>query len=977
MKQTAVMLVALAAAAGRGDVIVKADNADDLNLATSWTNGVAPGAGDIAQWDATVTGANNAALGAAASWSGIRLLDPGGAVTINANTAGASLTLGTNGIDLSATTTNLTINPDVVIAGDQAWPIGGGSALTLLAAGKTGTGSGDITVSRTGSGTATLTVEQNGNTACWRNFTGNWIFTTGVAAVAQGQYGDALGRGTVTLRGGLLAQANGTWNFNNPIAIGDGGGTIESRSSNNGGARYLDLSGGVSGTGPLTFNTTVAGSMGEGFILLTSNTFSGPVTINASAVMRVGGNATTNTLSNANGTNGSIDNVTSITNNGTLRVGRTDRWTLRPDLRITGSGTFRVNPDCAATVSSTLTLADAQRLNLAGPLTLPGSQTVFGLLSAAAETNGDVLGCGTLTIASGSANGFFYYGALSGVTLLQLRIGAQTIAQPNGTASGTGNFLVLREPPASGLALDTGVSTASRKDFGWINDTDDVLLLSSLTGHGAIRGDAGGVAGHPRLITVDQATSTTFNGGIVAGGTNRNVAFTKTGAGSLTLAGFIGHQAGQSGVVDLTVSNGVLNAINDNASPINGTTGVCTTAGSGVLSFSSNALGRGGARTIAMRGGTLRWNPGNAQDVSGRLLLDDDTTAIFDTGDEPVTFASAPALGASGNAAVVKSGAGTLTLAAACGHAGPTIVSNGTLALAGTGSCDASALLLVQTGATLDVTARTDGALAIGAAQSLSGAGTVTGHVNNDGTIRPGVSTGYLLVSGGYAQTNGALVIELGGMDYDQLIVAGHASLGGTLAVVLTNGFTPAVGARFTVLQAFSLGGAFATTNLPTIGTNLWTVDFAGNAVVLTVTNPPSAPSSGYDFFAQQIANPADRGYAGDPDGDGFANLLEYVTGGNPTNTDAAAAMRAARTGGALQMVFTRNTNATDATLVVEGADAVTNDAPWNGILTNAAGAWSGPASFSESGATNPVTVTVTDVTAGTNRFLRLRATRP
>jgi fibronectin-binding autotransporter adhesin len=73
--------------------IVKTNNTANLNLATSWTNGVAPGAADVAQWDSTVTGANTVALGSSAIWSGIRIVNPGGTVTINPSVNAAPITM--------------------------------------------------------------------------------------------------------------------------------------------------------------------------------------------------------------------------------------------------------------------------------------------------------------------------------------------------------------------------------------------------------------------------------------------------------------------------------------------------------------------------------------------------------------------------------------------------------------------------------------------------------------------------------------------------------------------------------------------------------------------------------------------------------------------------------------------------------------------------------------------------------------------
>lgn len=134
----------------------------------------------------------------------------------------------------------------------------------------------------------------------------------------------------------------------------------------------------------------------------------------------------------------------------------------------------------------------------------------------------------------------------------------------------------------------------------------------------------------------------------------------------------------------------------------------------------------------------------------------------------------------------------------------------------------------------------------------------------------------------------------------------------------------------------------------------------------------------GFDVFVLQITNGAQRGARGDPDGDGYANLLEYVTGGNPTGADAVARVNCTWTGGVLALQFTRHTNATDATILVERSTGLTNNAPWTGLATNRTGSWGGAAHVTETGALSPRNVTVRDLApAATNRFLRLRVTRP
>ena len=72
-----------------------------------------------------------------------------------------------------------------------------------------------------------------------------------------------------------------------------------------------------------------------------------------------------------------------------------------------------------------------------------------------------------------------------------------------------------------------------------------------------------------------------------------------------------------------------------------------------------------------------------------------------------------------------------------------------------------------------------------------------------------------------------ALQIELAGttpgIQYDQLHVTGQLSLGGTLDVVLDNGFKPSAGNSFDILDWGSLSGMFSTLQLPTLnGRIVW-----------------------------------------------------------------------------------------------------------------------------------------------------------
>src|SRR5882672_6901140 len=93
----------------------KANNADNLNFASSWTNNLIPVSADVAQFDSIVTTPITVALGTDTSWNQINFINPGGDVTIS---AGNRLTLSNNTpIIFGAGTANLTLGCDVACAG--------------------------------------------------------------------------------------------------------------------------------------------------------------------------------------------------------------------------------------------------------------------------------------------------------------------------------------------------------------------------------------------------------------------------------------------------------------------------------------------------------------------------------------------------------------------------------------------------------------------------------------------------------------------------------------------------------------------------------------------------------------------------------------------------------------------------------------------------------------------------------------------
>ena len=106
--------------------------------------------------------------------------------------------------------------------------------------------------------------------------------------------------------------------------------------------------------------------------------------------------------------------------------------------------------------------------------------------------------------------------------------------------------------------------------------------------------------------------------------------------------------------------------------------------------------------------------------------------------------------------------------------------------------------------------------------QNLTSSGLIHGNGNfgidlsNDGTIRPGLSTGHILVRFNYGQTtDGHLHLEIAGTapatEHDQLEVLGNARLAGTVQAQLLDPYTPDYGDRFTVLTAAAVINTFDT----------------------------------------------------------------------------------------------------------------------------------------------------------------------
>ena len=110
----------------------------------------------------------------------------------------------------------------------------------------------------------------------------------------------------------------------------------------------------------------------------------------------------------------------------------------------------------------------------------------------------------------------------------------------------------------------------------------------------------------------------------------------------------------------------------------------------------------------------------------------------------------------------------------------------------------------------------------------LGGNGAIFSTINlNSGTIAPGdgSTTGSLSATGAVFDDQSKLTIEIASInDFDQLFLNGSMSVesGATLELVLLNGFVPAVGDQFNIINFASSTGEFDTSSAPSLPQGQW-----------------------------------------------------------------------------------------------------------------------------------------------------------
>jgi len=142
---------------------------------------------------------------------------------------------------------------------------------------------------------------------------------------------------------------------------------------------------------------------------------------------------------------------------------------------------------------------------------------------------------------------------------------------------------------------------------------------------------------------------------------------------------------------------------------------------------------------------------------------------------------------------------------------------------------------------------------------TVSGNGVIDGilAITCDGTIAPGASPGTLTINGDITMSEESrLNIELGGTlpgEFDQLLVTGHATVGGTVSVLFVDGFAPSVGDTFPFLQFGTQEGAFSDVVMPPGYSASCGCDGKAFSIVVTSANPSVPAASTWTLFAMTM----------------------------------------------------------------------------------------------------------------------------
>jgi fibronectin-binding autotransporter adhesin len=786
---------------------VKAYNADDLNLTSSWTNAIVPGGTDVAQFDATVTGPLTLALGADTAWSQFNFVNPGGEITID---AGDTLTLSNNTpIIFGAATTNLTLNCDVNFAGAAFSSVRSPAGQTLTFGGVIDGRDVAVTLGNT-AGTILL-----GSPNTVRIGSVVQVNTTGMHLglgassvgdpVTSGPLGTNLFTWATSAATSELFTYNGNQTLGNPVRL-----TATSLNFNS----AYDLT--LTGVADMNNGNRILNIASNGVLR-----FTGTIS-NASGLTKTGGG-----LLELGGTN------VSVWNNGLTIYGGTVRL-LNDDVIPDGGSAGTVRMTNSTEVLDMNGFSDTIR-GLASPV---GLGIWGGTLDNTAPGTTSVLTLGdqfTYTLAGSIQNS----GLNSRLALVKIGTGGLYLTNANtfsgGITNDSNSEIYLNSPGAAGtgpIVLAQPISELVYSGGGSITWTNDIILAA---GTGPVISAADGstleiasIISGPgtfmRTNTLGQrgvlnfSGDNTFTGGFVLFGGSVVLSHPRAaGLGLLT----IGNSDFASGSIylvpgiNLSGANAITNEVLINRDFTIGGANAIEFAGPVV--WITNAI----QRSI------------NVTNPAGIVI-------------------SGPMSGYGFN----KVGAGLLTLNSVCSHNGPTTISVGPMAIGPGGSFTGATTILLGAGTLLDVSAASS--FAIAPTQTLTGSGaSVKGKVTINGALTLNSLFSSFYFSNNLALASGSTTsmnISRNFQTVTRAICYGALSYGGDL-VVNNIGSTLVAGDTFPLFGFTGAPGNFDNLTLPSLDAGLtWdTSKLPVDGTISVIVSGPSAPQ----LSNPQLLNPS------------------------------------------------------------------------------------------------------------------------
>lgn len=464
-----------------------------------------------------------------------------------------------------------------------------------------------------------------------------------------------------------------------------------------------------------------------------------------------------------------------------------------------------------------------------------------------------------------------------------------TVQVINGGQIDTESLIIGKDASGQGTVNAQGSVTAKATTVGLSGTGNfNASAGASLNLGAVVIGQNAG--SHGNVQVADGTTLETV--GIVVGNSGHGVLMVTGNSTVNTDALDIGLQPGSNGSVFVSGATLSVDAFGEVGK---GSTGLFDVFGASILQ-GSGVLNIGGVGKVKLRGGTAASGFGFNIKPGGRLEVTDGASFVgVGNGFICTTGGSVLFSGSQGNSinasftiestdAVVTDGSTLNVLDAIVAPAGVLTVSGAGTRMTIGDSMAVNGSLIISSGAVVEG-ANDLAQLAIGQNAHVSGsAGSLKfKNINNKfGIVLPGSSPGTMTFDGDYVQGSGGMMqMEIGGttpgVDYDQLIITGNATINGIIVLKFINGFTPAAGQQFNIIDT---GGSF--TGSP--------------RVIVQGLAPGWQFTTGFDVLSGEFRiNSTSNGVAGTPpgndinnlDGDADTNFMEFAFGTDPAVSDS------------------------------------------------------------------------------------------